>query len=148
MATWGGDPYFRDWTDEEKKNLFDITTLLVGLGADVNSAGEHGWTALRGAAYKGVDAVVRFLVERGAKTEVFDEYGQTPLSIANAVITLEQGRLLSKLTRRPQEHVRSALELGAGLAEWASDTRSLHNSSAWAAGDEAHKTVLPHLRLA
>jgi ankyrin repeat protein len=87
VATWGGDPYFRDWTDEEKKNLFEITRLLVGLGADVNSAGEHGWTALHGAAYKGVDPVVQFLVEKGAQMEVFDEYGQTPLSIANAVIT-------------------------------------------------------------
>src|SRR6266850_1177135 len=87
VATWGGNPYARDWTDEEKKNLFEITKLLVELGADVNSAGEHGWTALHGAAYKGVDSVVRFLVEKGAKTEVFDEYGQTPLSIANAVIT-------------------------------------------------------------
>ena len=89
VATWGGDPYFRDWTDEEKKNLLEVTRLLVGLGTDVNSAGEHGWTALHGAAYKGVDAVVRFLVERGARTEVFDEYGQTPLSIANAVITVK-----------------------------------------------------------
>ena len=88
VATWGGDPYFRDWTDEEKKNLFEITKLLVGLGTDVNSAGEHGWTALHGAAYKGVDSVVQFLVEKGAKMEVFDEYGQTPLSIANAVITV------------------------------------------------------------
>jgi ankyrin repeat protein len=88
VATWGGDPYFRDWTDEEKKNLLEITGLLVGLGTDVNSAGEHGWTALHGAAYKGVDSVVQFLVEKGAKMEVFDEYGQTPLSIANAVITV------------------------------------------------------------
>ena len=88
VATWGGSPYNRDWTEEEKKNLFEVTKLLVGLGADVNSAGEHGWTALHGAAYKGVDSVVRFLVEKGAKMEVFDEYGQTPLSIANAVITV------------------------------------------------------------
>ena len=87
VATWGGDPYFRDWTDEEKKNLAAVTRLLVELGADVNSAGEHGWTALHGAAYKGVDAAIQFLVERGARTDVFDEYGQTPLSIANAVIT-------------------------------------------------------------
>jgi uncharacterized protein len=87
VASWGGDPYFRDWTDEEKKNLFETTKLLVDLGADVNSAGEHGWTALHGAAYKGADSVVRLLIEKGAKTEVFDEYGQTPLSIANAVIT-------------------------------------------------------------
>ena len=88
VATWGGDPYFRDWTDEEKKNLLAVTELLVARGADVNSAGEHGWTALHGAAYKGVDAIVTFLIEKGARTEVFDEYGQTPLSIANAVITI------------------------------------------------------------
>ena len=88
VATWGGNPYARDWTDEEKKNLFEITRLLVGLGIDVNTAGEHGWTGLHGAAYKGVDSVVQFLVEKGAKIEVFDEYGQTPLSIANAVITV------------------------------------------------------------
>ena len=35
-----------------------------------------------------VDAVVRFLVEHGARLDEFDEYGQTPLSIANAVITV------------------------------------------------------------
>ena len=87
VATWGGDPYFRDWTGEEQRNLFDITKLLVELGSDVNAAGEHGWTALHGAAYKGIDPIVRLLVEHGARTEVFDEYGQTPLSIANAVIT-------------------------------------------------------------
>ena len=87
VASWGGTPYAKDWTEDEKKNLLAVTRLLVELGADVNSAGEHKWTALHGAAYKGVDSVVQFLVEKGAKMDVFDEYGQTPLSIANAVIT-------------------------------------------------------------
>ena len=87
VATWGGSPYAGDWTEDQKKNLLDVTRLLVEKGADVNSTGEHGWTALHGAAYKGVDAVVQFLVQQGARLDVFDEYGQTPLSIANAVIT-------------------------------------------------------------
>ena len=87
VAAWGGNPNNRDWTEEEKSNLLEVTKFLVGLGADVNSAGEHQWTALHGAAYKGVDPVVQFLVEKGAKMDVFDEYGQTPLSIANTVIT-------------------------------------------------------------
>ncbi|HXD18149.1 MAG TPA: ankyrin repeat domain-containing protein [Vicinamibacterales bacterium] len=87
VASWGGSPYAGDWTEDEKKNLLEVTRLLVERGSDVNSTGEHGWTALHGAAYKGVDAVVQFLVDRGARLEVFDEYGQTPLSIANAVIT-------------------------------------------------------------
>jgi ankyrin repeat protein len=88
VATWGGSPYAGDWTEDEKKNLFEVTKLLVERGSDVNSTGEHGWTALHGAAYKGVDAVVQFLVEHGARLDVFDEYGQTPLSIANAIITV------------------------------------------------------------
>ena len=87
VASWGGDPNFRDWSEEEKDNLFQVTRLLVELGADVNSAGEHGWTALHGAAYKGVDAAVQFLIDRGARMEVFDEYGQTPLSISLSIIT-------------------------------------------------------------
>jgi len=87
VAAWGGNPSNKDWTEDEKKNLLEIIKVLVQLGADVNSTGEHKWTALHGAAYKGVDPVVQFLVEKGARTDVFDEYGQTPLSIASAVAT-------------------------------------------------------------
>ena len=87
VAAWGGNPSNKDWTEDEKKNLLEIIKLLIQLGADVNSTGEHQWTALHGAAYKGVDPVVQFLVEKGAKMDVFDEYGQTPLSIASAVAT-------------------------------------------------------------
>jgi uncharacterized protein len=88
VATWGGSPYAGDWTEDEKKNLLEVTRLLVEKGADVNATGEHRWTPLHGAAYKGVDGVVQFLVEHGARIDVFDEYGQTPLSIANAVLTV------------------------------------------------------------
>ncbi len=105
VATWGGSPYAGDWTEDEKSNLLEVTRLLVEKGADVNSTGEHRWTPLHGAAYKGVDRVVQFLVEHGARIDVFDEYGQTPLSIANAVITVgskdfyyQSSRVLRKST--------------------------------------------------
>ena len=88
VAAGGSDPYTRDWTDEEKRNLFETTRLFVELGADVNAAGEHRWRALHMAAYKGMDSVVQYLVEKGARMDVFDDYGQTPLSIASAVITV------------------------------------------------------------
>jgi ankyrin repeat protein len=86
-AGLGSPQSARDYTDEEKNNLFETTKFLVSLGADVNAAGEHGWTPLHGAAYKGIDQVVQFLMEHGANANVFDEYGQTPLSIASAIIT-------------------------------------------------------------
>ena len=50
-------------------------------------SGENGYTALHGAAYSGSDAVAQLLVENGAKTEVMDHFGQTPLSIASGVPT-------------------------------------------------------------
>jgi ankyrin repeat protein len=88
LAAGVGPPNGRDWTDEEQKKMLDTTKFFVGLGADVNAVAEHKWTPLHGAAYKGLDSIVQFLVEKGAKMNVFDEYGQTPLSIANAIITV------------------------------------------------------------
>ena len=88
LAAGVGPPNGRDWSDEEQKKMLETTKFFVELGADVNAFGEHKWTALHGAAYKGIDSVVQFLVEKGAKMDVFDEYGQTPLSIANSIITV------------------------------------------------------------
>ena len=78
----------RFYTERMKRDALEIVRLLVELGADVNAAGEHAWTALHGAAYMGIDPVIQYLVDQGADLDVFDEYGQTPLSIANAAITV------------------------------------------------------------
>jgi ankyrin repeat protein len=87
LAAGVGPPLARDWNEQEMNGLFGVTTLLVELGADVNAVGEHGWTPLHGAAYKGMDRTVQLLVDKGARVDVVDGYGQTPLSIASAVIT-------------------------------------------------------------
>ncbi len=88
VAAGIGPPLGRHYTEKMKSESLEIVKLLMELGADANAAGEHGWTALHGAAYMGIDPVVQFLVEKGAKMDVFDEYGQTALSIANAVISV------------------------------------------------------------
>ena len=111
VASWGGSPYFRDWTEDEKKNLFEMTKLLVELGADVNSAGEHGWTALHGAAYKGVDSVVQFLVDRGARMDVFDMRPDAAQHRERRELAARTRT--SKLTRRPQKTSDLLLKLGA-----------------------------------
>jgi ankyrin repeat protein len=71
-----------DPTEEQKKTALEAARILVDLGADVNAVGENGWTALHGAAYTGADDMTRFLVEKGARMDVKDIFGQTPFSIA------------------------------------------------------------------
>ena len=75
-------------TAEEKRRAVEASKLLVEKGADVNAVGEFGYTALHGAAYNGEDEVIQFLVDNGAKMDMMDDYGQTPLSIAENVITI------------------------------------------------------------
>jgi ankyrin repeat protein len=71
-----------DPTEGQKKTALEAARILVDLGADVNAVGENGWTALHGAAYTGADDMAQFLVEKGARMDVKDIFGQTPFSIA------------------------------------------------------------------
>jgi uncharacterized protein len=57
----------------------------LDLGNDLNAVDKNGETALHGAAYKNLPAAVQFLVDKGAKIEVWNhknKYGWTPLEIA------------------------------------------------------------------
>ncbi len=71
-----------DRTQEEEKNALEAVKLAVELGADVKATDKDGQTALHGAAYRGGNAIIRFLAEKGAKLDAKDRYGQTPLSIS------------------------------------------------------------------
>ncbi len=72
----------QDFTEAEKKTALEAVQLAVELGGDVNATDVNGLTAMHGAATNGADAVVQFLVSKGAKLDVRDKYQQTPLSIA------------------------------------------------------------------
>jgi len=56
--------------------------LLVDAGVDVNAVSERGQTALHGAVYRAGNSIIRLLVERGARTDIKDELGRTPLRLA------------------------------------------------------------------
>lgn len=72
-------------TEEYDRRALEAVKLTVELGADVNAANDIGLTALHGAAYVGSDRVIQFLVDKGAKVNVEDKYGRTPLSIVQKI---------------------------------------------------------------
>lgn len=57
--------------------------LALELGSEVNAADDIGDTALHGAAHIRSAAVVRLLVDRGAKVNAKNRRGLTPLMIAD-----------------------------------------------------------------
>jgi hypothetical protein len=68
---------------EAKGALAAVKMLVEQMDADVNAISQDcGWTALHGAAYIGADDIIEYLVAKGAKLNVKDEMGQTPLTIA------------------------------------------------------------------
>lgn len=56
--------------------------LCLEAGVDVNAVDNQGDTALHGAAQKGYDQVAQFLVDHGAKLDIKDKKGHTPLDAA------------------------------------------------------------------
>jgi hypothetical protein len=61
--------------------MFQAVQLLLDRGADVNAAGANGATLLHQSVDRG-EAFVRLLVERGARRDLKDSGGRTPLDIA------------------------------------------------------------------
>jgi uncharacterized protein len=60
-----------------------VQFLVTETGADVNAKDEYNYTALHGAAYRGDNEVVKYLVSRGAKLDVRSKSGQTLTDMAN-----------------------------------------------------------------
>jgi len=67
---------------ESKAAQLEAVKLCVENGLDVNAADPKGYTALHGAAYRGMDDVVQYLVQKGAKLDAKDKDGRTPAALA------------------------------------------------------------------
>jgi len=73
------------WTEKihgTEAEALETVKVLADLGLDVNAATKAGDTALHGAAYRGADSIVRYLIEKGAKVNAANTAGFTPLDIA------------------------------------------------------------------
>jgi ankyrin repeat protein len=76
---------------ESPEALVDAVTLCLELGADLNAANSMGLTALLGAANRGSNDIIELLVARGARLDIKDKEGRTPLRWAEGVFLAAVG---------------------------------------------------------
>jgi ankyrin repeat protein len=70
---------------ESKEALMEAVQLCLDKGADVNAKNSMGVTAVIGAANRGSDEILEFLVKKGARLDIKDKEGRTPLVWAEGV---------------------------------------------------------------
>jgi ankyrin repeat protein len=114
LASGAGTDVQRARPLEERATAVQTARYLVEHGADVNAAGQFGWTALHAASYQGLNDLVAYLASKGAKLDTMDQLGQTPLSIALSVLTKDAGARRLQIPRRFRgETAELLLKLGA-----------------------------------
>lgn len=79
-----------NWTvaqtfDEGPEALLEAVRLCRELGLDVNDQNSMGVTALMGAANRGSDDIIRFLVDEGARLDLRDNEGRNAFDWASGV---------------------------------------------------------------
>jgi hypothetical protein len=85
VAAGLGAPLVRDEDTQEGSNKgdpVDALKLFVKAGADVNAVNDLGFTAVHYAAQGGRNAIIEFLAANGAKLDVANKAGKTPLDLA------------------------------------------------------------------
>ena len=86
----GWDRHGRPWRGE-RANLLEryliAARYAAELGGDVNAVSKTGLTALHAAALVGGNDLVHFLVDRGARINVADSKGRTPLTVAEGIFS-------------------------------------------------------------
>jgi ankyrin repeat protein len=101
---------FSETFDEGADALLETVKLTHALGNDVNAVNTIGLRAIHGAANRGSDAIIAYLVENGALLDVADNEGRTPVAWAEGELTGARAP-----TRKP-ETISLLLELQAKAA--------------------------------
>jgi ankyrin repeat protein len=85
MAAAGVNWVYFQTFDEGQDQLLAAVKLCVSLGQDVNAANSMGVRAIHGAANRGSDAIVKYLVEQGARLDAKDNQGRWAYTWAQGV---------------------------------------------------------------
>jgi ankyrin repeat protein len=65
-----------------ESDALEALKVAMAAGLDINQANARGETPLHGAATRGADTIVQFLVEKGANLNALSKQGYTPLDVA------------------------------------------------------------------
>lgn len=93
---------------EGEEHLLEAVKLCYDLGMDVNQTNSMGLAAIHGAANRGSNDIIRFLVDHGAKLDVLDNEGRSALDWAKGVFLAthpaeEKPESMALLTKLMQE---------------------------------------------
>jgi uncharacterized protein len=69
------------WIEPEHDVLETVKLLVEKLGANVNAINDRNENAVHGAAIRAMDSVVQYLADKGAKLDVKNADGMTPLDL-------------------------------------------------------------------
>ncbi len=81
-AATGQGTRFAGGSERAEPEFVEAIRLCVAKGVDVNAANDRGDTPMHAAAQRGADLIVQFLAESGAKLDVKNKSGRTPLDLA------------------------------------------------------------------
>lgn len=95
MAAAGINWVVNQTYDEGPDKLLEAVKMCVDLGQDVNAVNTMGLAAIHGAANRGSDDIIKYLVIKGARLDIADNEGRTPLTWA-------QGVFLASVTAEPK----------------------------------------------
>jgi ankyrin repeat protein len=70
------------WIEPERDILATVKVLVEELKASVNATNDQKETAVNGAMCRGADAVLQYLADKGARFDIKDVEGRTPLDKA------------------------------------------------------------------
>lgn len=85
MAAAGVNWVYNQTYTEGEPALLEAVKLCVELGMDVNATNSMGLSPLMGAANRGSDSIIQYLVSKGARLDAKDNVGRTPYNWAEGV---------------------------------------------------------------
>jgi len=86
--------------------VLEAVKVALELGGDINEVDNKGETVIHAAAYKQVPLVAKYLIDKGAKIEIWNQKnktGWTPLRMADGVVietTIRTSPAMSAMLRQ------------------------------------------------